>query len=542
MTTASPAPSKLRFGDLVLLLPLAACLVYIHTFAESFPLTDEWHYTHAIRKLHEIDFGSLAGWREALAIYPTRFNEHLVGFPFLLYWPLAEWGDFDSRWMICLTVAAFAGHVLLFRTRVVATPLATLPVALLVFSPSHYIEFHWGWQVTLAFSIFFPVAALFVLAPLEEASPRRVLLARFLAANACLAAGAFSSAGGLIGFGPAVALLMCRPLAWRTRLLLMAGTASVGLVIYFGFMQAPLHSGQWGWRAVWQIVTAVGAVVWGMPVTLDKFGFEPTSALGLVILACLAAVVFRALRLRQLAAVALPLAVALFGLLCLVPISLARPYLANWHLQHALPAVCGTYGAAWQLSRLDRSGYARVPFLLLALILPATVVAYALGFLVHGPAYATYAQSVVRYFRHDLVAPNQPAPYPRQGANSMTSDLVLFLAGHDQPAFHTAWPSTLLAVPTTMRCYLDDEEILDRRRVRLAPNRTQRLTVVLPSGWIGDRLVGALGGERLVLLRLDGGHSPPAAPHDSKYGYFATVLIPHKYPAGELELVLWQVP
>src|SRR5262245_60121504 len=139
-------------SELVLLAPLIAAVVFVLKFAGALPLTDEWNYTHAIRALDGVDLWSRAGLAEAVRLYPMRHGEHLVGVPFLVYWPLAEWTHFDSRWIIGLTVAGFTAQMLIFRRWVVRSALAMLPIALVMFCPSHFMEFLWGWQFTVTLS------------------------------------------------------------------------------------------------------------------------------------------------------------------------------------------------------------------------------------------------------------------------------------------------------------------------------------------------------------------------------------------------------
>src|SRR5262249_2453020 len=145
-----------------------------------------------------------------------------------------------------------------------------------------------------------------------------------------------------------------------------------------------------GVREVLYVLTALGATLWGSPVGLSDFSLDARSAGGLAIVACTVATVTRAGVRGQLAGLALPSSVTVFGYLCVVSIAMVRPYLGNWHVQYALPAVCGAYAVAYGLRRVDRSAWAAAPFFGLSALMASSVFGYYHGFTEYGPDFHRY--------------------------------------------------------------------------------------------------------------------------------------------------------
>src|ERR1700675_2377802 len=134
---------------LLLLVPLLAAILFVRRYSIAFPLTDEWLFVRGAISLQSVDPFTSNGLADTLSRIPMRLSEHWVVVPFLVYYPIASWTHFDSRWFMYITVAVFALEALLYRRYLVTSSLGALPIVLLLFSPSHYMEFMWGWQLTL---------------------------------------------------------------------------------------------------------------------------------------------------------------------------------------------------------------------------------------------------------------------------------------------------------------------------------------------------------------------------------------------------------
>lgn len=521
--------------NVLLVFPLLAAIAFVQAFARALPLTDEWFYVHTIRQLHDVNPLSFSGITEAIHLYPVRFNEHLVGFPFLLYWPIAEWSNFDSRWIIYLTVAAFAGQALIFRRYLVPSSWAVLPIGLLLFSPSHFMEFLWGWQITLSFSVVFPLAGLAAINQISKTDGWLSQVRSLAIGVGCILLGTFSSAGGFFGFAAAVVLVGLKPLGWRTKTASTAVLLVIGGLIYWSFMRAtPTHLTT-GWREFWYVLTAQGAALWGSPVGMFKFGFDPRSAAGLAMAILTIAVIVRAIVLRVLPQLALALSVTLFGYLCVAPIAMSRPYLGNWHVQYALPAVCGAYAAAYGLRKVDRSIFSAVPFFGLCALLLSGLFGYYKGFTDYGPDYLRYVRSIENHVIRNLEEPGQRPPYPPQGTRDMDAQLTLFLSAHRHPLFAgLPPPSKVSPLPLTARVFVDETEASPPRRISGDRGKVGLLTVIVPGPALARGVLAKIGGTTLILRRVHPQYTPAASGRDPAAVYFMGALVPHLLPTGEL--------
>lgn len=536
MTPSTAQPNPWGPRDAILLIPLLLAVVFVQSFSGPLPLTDEWSYTHAIREMEAIDWGSRAGWAQALDHYPTRHSEHLVGAPFLIYWPLAEWTHFDSRWAIYLTVAAFAIQVLIFRRRLTGSAWAALPVAVVVLGPAHYMEFLWGWQSTLSFSVALPLIGLAVLARLPEMSERRRWAGRLGLGLGAITLGHFSSAGGFFGFPAAVGLIALLDLANRDKAVAIATIVAVGGLLYWQTIRLGPGELTLGAREFWYVLTAMGAALWGSPVGLTEFQFDARSAGGLAIAVCLAVVVGRAIAVRTLPRLALALAMVAFGVLCVVPIAMSRPYLGNWHVQYALPVIGGAYAAAWLLWRQDRSLWSAIPFWGLAALLASGTIGTWRAFTDYGPVYRDYIRSIEDYTLRHLEEPDLTPPYPPQGATrDMDTNLTLFLAAHDHPLFaREPAPGNLRPLPAGSQVFLDESP---RNLPLVLPDRPPQpvlLTVTIPTG-TGARGILARAGETTLTLRPVAATHAPTAARLVGSDCFMALLVPHLLPSGVSE-------
>lgn len=515
---------------LLLLLPVAAIVAFVVIFARPLPLTDEWFYVRGLRRLHDVDWSTLDGWRTAARVFPGRFREHRVLVPFFLYAPLAEATGYDGRWAIALTVAAFAAQAMIYRSAMVRSAAALLPLALVLFCPSHYMEFLWGWQITLTLSVAFPLAGLAVLGRMSAASGRERWW-RFSMGLLLILMGVGCSAGAFFGFPAALILVWLSDLDRRTRWRAFGVGVAVTALAYVLFLRGGAKHLALGWRELMYVCTALGATLWGSPVGLDSFGLDLRSAGGAALLVLAGIVSWRAASQRALPRVAVPLAIAAMGILCMLSIAMARPYLGNWHVQYALPATCGIYAAAYALRSSDRSRWATVSYVAVTALLASSVVGYVAGFTRYGPEYHRYVRSIEDYAFRDLTEPGRPAPYP-EGAE-LGARQFLFLAAHGNPLFAEA-PALRPAgpLPEAARVFRDDVEVGRSSTLRDDGGRVSLLTVALPGPATAAAVQARFGDQQLRLWRVHPQHVPEAA-RVANATLFMAVLVPHRLPPGE---------
>lgn len=533
---APSTPSPVRHRDLLLLVPLLAAIVFVQIFASPLPLTDEWNYTHAIRRMHDLDFSTLAGWTDALRAYPATFREHVVAAPFLLYWPIAECTNFDSRWIIGLSIAAFATQAWLFRRRLLPSVWYALPLVLLLFCPSHYMEFLWAWQITLSCSVVLTLVALVLLDGISEQTGENARTWRLLGALLCLLLGTFSSASGFFGFPAALALLMAKRLPWRAKLSSLVVLAAVATWVYFAMLRGTTQPRPPGAREAWYVLTAFGATLWGSPVGLGSFGLDARSAGGLALAAGTLAVAVIAVQRRLLATVALPLSFALYGWLCMVPIALVRPYLGNWHIQCALPAVCGAYAAAAVLRQRDRSVYSAMLFFGLAALLTSCLYGYIAGFAHYGPAYRDYTRTIEQHVVRNLVEPGRPPPYPPQGSRDLDARLLLFLSAHRHPLFTDPEGPATPGLPAAAQVFIGGTAAPAPWVLAPRPAVPTLVTVVLPEADAPTCIRLSHGATVLILRRVHHWHVPAQIPRTPGTAFYMGMIVPHRFPSGEGEL------
>lgn len=527
---STPQPRR-WLATVGLLGPVLAALVFVQMFAGPLPLTDEWTYTHALRELHDIDGESDTAWAQFTETYPTRHSEHLVGVPFVFYAPIVELFDYDSRWIIRLTIGCFALIGILVWRRLITHPLHVFPVVLLLFCPSHFMEFLWGWQVTLTLSILFPLAGLTVMDRMNPDAKLAQVVPVFSLAILLVVLGTFSSAGGFFGFPAAMLLVALKPLGWKRRVWSIAGLILVAAVIYQLFLSKTSPSEiTVSPREFWYVLTALGATLWGSPVGLTEFQFDARSAGGLLIVVSTVVLAIRSVMVRALPQLALAASMVVFGYLCVIPIALARPYLGNWHLQYALPAVFGAYVFAIMLWRRDPSLWTKIPGITLAVLLLSCVVGYQQGFTQHGPAYRDYTAAIEDYTINHLPYPERHQPYPPQGANrDMDAKLTLFLVAQGNPLFPA--PTQInnpYPADTSIRAFLDDEEVAFPVVLADLKPPAKLLSIVLHVDHPPHEMVAQIGDDLRWVPRVNEAFIPPAG-HAPGAAYYLALINPRDH-------------
>ncbi len=520
-------------GSVLLLVPVIATIVFVQKYASPFPLTDEWFFARAILTLQEADCHSLSGIAHALTLLPTKFGEHCVTVPFFFYWPLAEWTHFDSRWAIYLTLASFAVQAALYGTLLGRSPWWTLPVVLILFCPSHFMEFLWGWQFTLAFSIVFPLGGLVVLDRIPVASGWRSQ-SRYVAVGlGLILLGTGSSAGGFLGFPCAILLLLLKPIPWKARIGWMALLALIAGSIFVAFMHAPEGESSFGITTLLFMATAVGGTIWGAPIGTFEFALDFRSVTGLAIAAATLALAARAWRLGLLPRIALPLAISAFGWLCIATVAMSRAYLGNWHLQYALPATCGAYVTAHVLWRIDRTAWSAVPLVGSCALLLGSATTYPHAFAEDGPDYRQYSRSIENAVMRNLTHPNVHKPYPDQGPWDMNAELLLFLSANGHAVFKDPDPpSVRRPLPWNARVFVDGTESPGPVHVAGGCGPVSVLTVLGPRGAIAKALTAWIGDTRLILRRVDARHVPAGCGAEPGGVCFQGLIVPHLLDDG----------
>lgn len=464
------------------------------------PLTDEWFFTKSIASLQGIDLLSLAGIARAWRLVPTHFREHWVVVPFFAYWPVAEWSGFDSRPVIYLTVALIAFEGVLFLRRLIKSALCAVPVALLLFCPSHYMEFLWGWQLTLTLSIACALAGLVVIDGVSRSASWRSQCGRISVGMFLCLLAALSSAGGIFAFPCAALLVASRAIDSRARVVWTSLLVIATGAVYLGLYRGAHHGVALDFRTIGFVLTALGGTIWGSPLGgITAFHAGLLSCTGSVVVACLVGVTVRAALLGLLGRIALALCISAFGLFCVTAVAMTRPALGNWHLQFALPAVCGAYAAAHGLWRADRRALSGIPYLLLLGVLCTCLFGYYDGFARRGPAFNAYARSIEEHARRYLREPERAKPYP--GTLHVDADLVLFLSAHDHSLFGR--PPELAngtRLPEGAHIYLDEAEVAEPVILSDSLASVAWLTVSLPED-TRAKGVRAQAGDYVLVLR-----------------------------------------
>jgi hypothetical protein len=480
--------------------PLVAAIVFVRMHATAMPLTDEWCFLKSVMSLQGVDVFSHDGLARITEAFPARFGEHWVIVPFLYYWPVAQWTHFDSRWLVYTTVAAFAVQALLYRRCLVRSSLWALPIALVLFCPSHYMEFLWGWQFTLAFSVVFALTGLIVISRVRAPATWRAQIGYFVAGVFCLLLATLSSAGGFFGFPCALLLVALQPMRRRARVLWLVLISVATVATYAGFMWASSRDVSFGIGNVTYVCTALGATIVGSPVDLHEFGFDLRSATGFVLLACAVSVFARSVIIGAVSQLSLALSVMAYGLLCLATIGMAREYLGNWHLQYALPAVCGAYASAYVLWKLDRSVYSAVPCFVSLAVLSMCLIGWINGFIDYGPSYHAYILKVEDHARRYLQNPLHPRPYPPP--MDLDADMLLFLSAERHPVFgDSASYSFAGPLPDDARVFVDGKEFTRPLTLSLGGGLAV-LTVTLPARMHVRGVMAGIGESRLLLRRV----------------------------------------
>lgn len=146
---------------MLLFIAFAALLIYVLTFTPQIPMADQWE---TVSLFKNISFNSL--W--------AQHNEHRIIIPKLIYLCLAKISAWDLRYETVFSLLLFTSLIyLIYLTfyRLVKDKIANLlfVFALLVqFSPIHYENLLWGWQLQIMLSVLFVFIAFFNIAFVKD--------------------------------------------------------------------------------------------------------------------------------------------------------------------------------------------------------------------------------------------------------------------------------------------------------------------------------------------------------------------------------------
>jgi hypothetical protein len=239
---------KSAFTIIFVLALVIAVAIFIARFSSPFPLTDEW--TLVLDAMH----AESGDWSSFL----WRINGHPLIVPFFVYWPVAELFRFDGRAQIGVTIICFALQLLLFQRSSKATALEMIPLSILIFGLSHWMEFLWGMQMAFAVGI---TSAVWGLWTLNEYMMKGAGI-RLLGAMALMIIAASSYGGGALTFLSAMFLIIVRPSPLPGKLAAAVPTMTVGLAILVLASRAPPMTIE-PYRDVLFLLTALGALIIG---------------------------------------------------------------------------------------------------------------------------------------------------------------------------------------------------------------------------------------------------------------------------------------
>jgi hypothetical protein len=353
-----------------------------------------------------------------------------VVLPNLIYLVVGPIFHYDSRALIFMTLICFTTMLIVFRTEIATNAWITLPVAFVLLAPSHYMEFMWGFQFTMAMSITLTVLGLAVFNRTAVEESTAMFSVRLSCALCLIIAGLLSSGEAAFGFPALLVLGLLKRLPVPRRRIVI-GVSLLGFFVAMASMGAAVDLRNIPIiRDIMVVPTALGAVLVGSPVGLTTFPFNWTAAIGLAICIVVVITTIVAWRRGLLSELALPLALFTFGLLIVAAIAVSRPYLGNWHLQAALPAIIGAYGAVIVLARHFASPVTLTLQAVTTALVALAVIGYWQGYSKYGREYNAYANKVSNYMHGYLADPNAPKPYPHTGGWDFDAAMASFLANY----------------------------------------------------------------------------------------------------------------
>ena len=406
-------PIKTILEAILVLTPVIATVIFIAIFASPFPLTDEWALVLDVMHAERGDWSSFL-W---------GINGHPLIVPFFIYWPIAELLRFDGRAQIGVTIVCFALQLLLFQRNSRPTTLEMIPAAILVFGLSHWMEFLWGIQMAFAIGI---TSAVWGLWMLNQYLMKGAVI-RLMGAMALMIIGSLSYGGGVLSYLSAIPLIIVSFSPFSRKLTAAILTIAIGFAIVVLLSHAPSVRIE-PYRDFLFLLTALGAFIIGSPVGITHFEWGTLSIMGIIVAVVACSGIIYGLR-TGFGEQTFYFAAVILGMTSLAAVSVTRPYLGNWHLQLALPAIYGAYGLWLSAARASPpSPIAKIGFTLCATLLCGVLIADYIGFTSRGPDYCAYIKGIERYALNYETERTSPPPYPAPDARwNLNQNILNFL-------------------------------------------------------------------------------------------------------------------
>ena len=395
----------------VLGIPAIAACLFAYLFTTPISITDEWHFVEALIRME-----GAKSWSSFFSNYVTDHHGHSVPVTFAIWWVIQSLTSFDSRSLILFTIATYAVQVFIFYKIVGRSILATLPIAILYFSPSHYFDFLWSFTFTLATATFFVVMGLAVIN--SATSPKRLVPAFLffqLAVN--------SSANGLFGFVSGAFLVAVRSdISGRKRTFIVAALLLLCAANYVLFLHSALPL-RLNVSTFLGTLTGFGAAVLDSPWAIRQFSIDTYSIVGCGIVSggLLGGIV--AWRRGMFRLIALPFSIFLYSGMAFGSVMVARGEFGGWQLQLAVPGIAGAFATIYLLARESSASKEASAFY--SLFLFASLIGYWTGFTNRGPHWGAYSNAIWQYAKTYEANPTQKPPHI-SGPYSINENLLNF--------------------------------------------------------------------------------------------------------------------
>jgi hypothetical protein len=517
-------------------IPLLALLVYFRMFAPSLPYWDEWFYVRHVLRLQDYSIFDVSDWAKLMECWPVNFREHKVAIPFLLYWPVCTVFHFDSRWVIGLIVLLF-----LVKSRLYCIPVrhhvwSQFPCVLVVLSTSHYMEFLWGWQITITLSVLFAIGGIFVVSKGSGLSESGFRIRRgFFSASSLIAASwallssritissigflfaFYSSTSGIFGFIVGIPLLYLSKYSHRER---VCGTVVYSLLFWFCFMSIE-RSGEafvsvLSLRNFVYVFYSIGALLFSCAEGVYDLHVIGYVIAGVSVCLLIGIWFFRVWRSGDsFQRYSLPVGYMLYGFFCIYSISASREYVGNWHLQHVIPIVCGAYAASFILKEFNPDRWSYGLYYSFWIVCMSSVIGSVSAFSVHGPFQKKAMDETAWMFPRHLEAPS-PKFKRLENAFGLSIDEVLFLSAYGHPVFSDDRAASWVPVDdrVNLSVFFGGDLVLQSRpghfRIPQADRSARLLAVVEGNDSKFKKLKAVFGDRELILRKIDPIHFEPS--------------------------------
>jgi hypothetical protein len=220
----------------LVLTPLVGLIVLLAKYAVNVPFWDQWELVPLISNMQH---GALT-----FAQLFAQHNEHRIFFPRIIMLTLAALTHWNTLFEVAINVVLAIGTFCLMAhiawrslTSTTARVVAVVGISVMLFSPSQYENWLWGWQIQWFLNVLGLTAAVWALGVWRAKMPVRFTVAAIAATVAT-----FSLASGFLVWFVCIPLLLrkqVRPWLWVWLALGVAATAAY----YIGYQQPADSSG-----------------------------------------------------------------------------------------------------------------------------------------------------------------------------------------------------------------------------------------------------------------------------------------------------------